>query len=103
MEHDTEGHFIRKWVYELRSLPSPIIHRPWKLTEMEKGFYGLSTENYYPSPIVNEEAGIKNVSELWALRKSQDVLRENKRILLRHTTAKRAIHVRTQTALGESD
>ncbi len=82
-DHDPEGIFIKKWVPELRDVPSEFIHEPWKMTEIDKVFNNIELD--YPLPIVNlEESGKKARTKIWGHRKDPKVKEENKRIVYTH-------------------
>ena len=49
--NDAKGKFIKKWVPELNSIPSKLIHEPWNMTLMEQSFYGVLIDENYPFPI----------------------------------------------------
>ena len=85
-EHDPEGVFIRKWIPELRHIPTEFIHEPWLMTDMEKQFYdGVGA---YPSPQIDlEDAPRKSKQKLWSHRKDALVKTEKQRILTLHTRA----------------
>ncbi|MDB2622294.1 DNA photolyase family protein [Flavobacteriales bacterium] len=85
-EHDPEGVFIRKWIPELRHIPTEFIHEPWLMTDMEKQFYdGVGA---YPSPQIDlEDAPRKSKQKLWSHRKDALVKIEKQRILTLHTRA----------------
>jgi deoxyribodipyrimidine photo-lyase len=55
IEHDEEGIFIKKWVPELTMIPKKFIHKPWKLTIIEQGFYNFKLGIDYPYPIIDLE------------------------------------------------
>ena len=50
---------LKKWVPELNSIPSKLIHEPWNMTLMEQSFYGVLIGENYPFPIVNLEISSK--------------------------------------------
>jgi deoxyribodipyrimidine photo-lyase len=82
MDHDPEGIFIKKWVPELRDMPTEYIHEPWKLTQSLFG----SLNHAYPSPIINlEERGRFARKKIWGHRSNLKVKQEQQRILLTHT------------------
>ncbi len=85
MDHDPEGHFIRKWVQELEDIPTEFIHEPFKMTSMEQNLYGLVLDRDYPLPIVDlTESGKKARAKIWGHRKHPTVKEENQRILATH-------------------
>ena len=82
-DHDPEGIFIKKWVPELRDVPTEFIHEPWKMTEIDKVFNNIEFD--YPQPIVNlEESGKSARTKIWGHRKDPKVREENQRIVYTH-------------------
>ncbi len=87
IDKDPDGHFIKKWLPELASLPSPLVHQPWLMTAMEHAMYEFDCERDYYLPIVNVEAAAREARErMYLFREHPSVKREAKRILSIHTT-----------------
>lgn len=85
-DHDPEGAFIKKWVSELSNVPKEHIHEPWKMTEMEQTFCGVTMEQDYPYPVIDlQQSGRKARNKIWGHRKNQAVKEDSKRILATHT------------------
>ena len=84
-EHDPDGIFIKKWIPELANVPNNHIHEPWKMTNMEQIFCGLTIGEDYPLPIVElqESARIAR-DKIWGHKKHPAVQKDKKRLLNTH-------------------
>ena len=89
-EHDAEGVFIKKWIPELKNVPTEHIHEPNNMTPMEQLFCGVMIGEDYPEPIVNLKDSAKFARDkIWGHREHNEVKKENKRILRMHVNTNR--------------
>ena len=85
-DHDPEGLFIKDWIPELKNLPVPYCHEPWKMTTMEQKIYGFQYGQDYPEKIVDIEQASRYARQtLSEFRKRPDVQKEAERIVRKHT------------------
>eukprot|EP01026_Neomeris_dumetosa_P030046 TRINITY_DN2414_c0_g1_i14.p1 TRINITY_DN2414_c0_g1~~TRINITY_DN2414_c0_g1_i14.p1 ORF type:complete len:735 (-),score=48.41 TRINITY_DN2414_c0_g1_i14:262-2295(-) len=50
-DYDLNGAYIKHWIPELKNVPGPKIHEPWKLSRDELEQYGVQLGKDYPNPI----------------------------------------------------
>jgi deoxyribodipyrimidine photo-lyase len=73
-QHDTDGTFIHQWLPELRGVPAPLCHQPWKMTAMDQQFYHCTIGEDYPAPIVDYDREVaKNKDYYWKMRHRPEV------------------------------
>ena len=89
-EHDKEGVFIKKWIPELKKIPTPILFEPWKMSPIDQENYDCKIGKDYPNPIVDISETYKYAaSKLWSIKSDPKVKEESSRILQKHTNANR--------------
>ena len=89
-EHDKEGIFIKKWIPELKKIPTPLLFEPWKMNPIDQENYDCKIGKDYPNPIVDISQTYKHsASKLWSIKSDPKVKEESSRILQKHTNANR--------------
>ena len=89
-EHDKEGIFIKKWIPELKKIPTPLLFEPWKMSLIDQETYECRIGKDYPNPIVDISETYKYAaSKLWRIKSDPKVKEESSRILQKHTNANR--------------
>jgi len=89
-KHDPEARFIKKWLPELKNLPTDIAHQPWIMTDMEQQFNNFVLGKDYPKPIVDIKKTRQHALDtLYGLRKQKQSQAESQRILETHTLPNR--------------
>lgn len=88
-EKDKEGEFIKKWVPELKDLPTKFVHEPWLMSQMDSILYDFIPGETYPLPIVNFEESYKKAQDnLWKIKKAPHTKFISKSILKKHASRK---------------
>ena len=80
----------------MASLPLPFIHEPYIMTDLDQQFNNFKLGEDYPNTIVEIKSARKKASDiLWNMKKNSKVIKENKRILKRHTISDRKKMLKT--------
>jgi deoxyribodipyrimidine photo-lyase len=91
LEHDANAEFIKSWVPELSHLETRFVHEPYLMTFLEQQLYDFKIGRDYPIPIVDITSNRKMATDiLWKMKKKSTVLKENQRILKKHTLKNRS-------------
>lgn len=54
---DPKGHYVARYLPELKNLPAKYIHRPWDLGELDLAGMGVVLGKDYPEPIIEHRTG----------------------------------------------
>ena len=52
---DAEGDYVRRWVPEIRDVPTRRVHEPWTMTDAEQRSAGCRIGSDYPAPVVDHK------------------------------------------------
>lgn len=64
---DSEGKYIKKYIPELKNVPTKYIHEPWKMSKEEQKAVGITIGKDYPYPIVNHQEQRIKALELYKI------------------------------------
>lgn len=85
LDQDPEGVFIRRWVPELRAVPTPALHTPWMLDAGTRE--ALCPD--YPLPLLDHADAARSARErIWAIRRGAAFHRTADAIQDRHGSRK---------------
>lgn len=81
LDNDSEGNFIKKYIPEIRQLPSHLIHEPYKVAPLEFKMFNISLPDHYIKPIINITQSARDAKEkIYAHKKSSLVKKDCFRI-----------------------
>jgi deoxyribodipyrimidine photo-lyase len=90
VDQDPDGVFMRRWLPELRALPTPFLHEPWRMTAADEALHGVRLGEDYPTRIVDHEVAARAARErLTSARRETGFGQAARQVYLRHGSRKR--------------
>lgn len=87
-DQDPQGHFVRRWIPELRDVPDRFVHEPW-LAENA----GTVLGRRYPFPILDHMSAAREARQkIWAVRKRPGFRDEASALVVRHASRRKQRH-----------
>lgn len=51
-DYDQHGDYVRRWLPELKDVPTEFVHEPWKMTQFQQIEFNVRLGVDYPHPII---------------------------------------------------
>ncbi len=78
-DQDPEGHFIRRWIPELKAVPDAFVHEPWKWPD-------LHITDYPPRIFDHEQSAREAREKVWAVRRGDSFRSTRDKLLVKHAS-----------------
>ena len=89
-EQDPDGIFIRRWVPELRDIPTEFIHRPYQIPPLIEMMNPINRHEY-PNEIVDFESTSRIAKDrIYNIRKQKEARCESQRIFEQHGSRRKS-------------
>jgi deoxyribodipyrimidine photo-lyase len=51
-DYDQNGDYVRRWLPELKEVPTEFVHEPWRMTQFQQTEFNVQLGVDYPNPII---------------------------------------------------
>jgi len=62
-KYDKKGEYVRRWLPELKELPSEFVHEPHNMTPDQQELYGVRIGRDYPEPVIDLEKSYEEIKQ----------------------------------------